>query len=202
MRIAIVVLGLLCLATAAAAAGEVLRTRQDPERKRTWALTPDGVVLYDGRVRRIALPGWHWADEAFSCAPDLALGPEGSAVVTSNVVPSLWRIDGRTLAVTRHELQLDEHAGRDIGFTGLVYLPEHRTFLGIGDSHGLLWRIDPLLRRAQHVPLATPVYGACGLAARPGRQVQLCVRRGRGDWRISLAPDLRSGEVSARPCVR
>jgi hypothetical protein len=183
-------------------ADEVLRRRHDPERGRVWALTADGVTLYDGATRRIALPQWHWADEAFSCPPDLVLGADGSAVVSSNALPVLWRVDGRTLEVTRHELQLDSHGGRDIGFTGLVYVPEHRTFFGIGDSHGLLWRIDPLLRRAQHVVLATPLHGACSLVARPGRQVELCARGAGREWRLRLAPDLRSAQAIGRPCVR
>lgn len=205
MRTSIVIL-LLLLLPAGAGAEVVLRSQEDTARNHVWVLTPEGVTLYDSatkqRKARIELPDWHWVDEAFSCAPDLAIGPNGEAVVSSNVVPTLWRIDAATLAVTRHALRLDAHAERDVGFTGLVYAREQHAFFAVGESHGLLWRIDPLLRRAQHIPLSAPVYGACGLAVRPGRLVRLCVRRGRGEWQIVLAPDQRSGHVRTSPCVR
>src|SRR5204863_2390370 len=75
----------------------ILRYQLDVVRDRLWVLTPEGVELYDaatrGKIAHISLPDWLWAGEPYSCAPDLALGPRGEALVSSNVVPKLWRID-------------------------------------------------------------------------------------------------------------
>ena len=38
---------------------------------------------------------------------------------------TLWRIDPETLAVTVHPLVLDDHRGRDIGFSALTWSPRH-----------------------------------------------------------------------------
>jgi len=189
----------------------VLRYQVDGARGRLWVLNAAGVELYSvatqQKVAQIALPGWTWVGEKFSCAPDLAIGPIGEAVVSSNVVPTLWRIDPASLAVSEHELRLDENTGRDIGFTGLVYSAEQRAYLAVSAFQGSLWRIDPLLRRAQNIPLSAPLANACNLAIRPpepekraSRFVGLCVRSNQGDWSVNLAPDQRSGYVRAGYC--
>ena len=100
------------LATAAPANDEVLRIQKDSAGGREWLLTPRGVLrLEKDRTNPVLveLRAWIWADEAYVCPPDLALGPKGEAVVSSNVVPTLWRIDPLSLRVTRHELVLDAH---------------------------------------------------------------------------------------------
>jgi hypothetical protein len=147
------------------------------------------------------------AGESWNCAPDLALGPNGEALVSSNVVPTLWRIDPATLTASRHELVLEEDRGRDIGFTGLVYSPVQGAFFAVSALHGSMWRIDPLLKRAQGIPLSAPIPKACGLVLpvrtlerKAGRNIELCVRAERGDWTVSLAPDHRSGYVRAGQC--
>ena len=121
---------------------------QDPPRAHAWQLTRDGVVADRTAV---PLPGWIRAEEAYACPPDLAVGPKGEAVITSNVVPTLWRVDPETLAVTEHPLALDEDGGRDVGFSGLVYSPKHAAYFAISHAHGTLWRIDTQLKRAQKI---------------------------------------------------
>jgi hypothetical protein len=184
----------------------VLRFQKDVAKQRGWILTPTGVVVVDLKLRQttalVQLPEWTWAGEAFSCLPDLAVGPNGEALVSSNVVPTLWRIDPVTLAVTRHEPVLDSDTTKDVGFTGLTYSAQQGAFFAV--SHfGALWRIDPLFRRAQKIPLSASIGKACGVAIRSARSrfFGLCVGGPQGSWTINLAPDHRSGYVFEQPCT-
>jgi hypothetical protein len=168
-------------------------------RHRAWQLTGDGVLAGNAAV---PIPGWIRAEDAYACAPELAVGPKGEAVITSNVVPTLWRVDPETLAVTEHPLTLDEDSGRDVGFSGLVYSSQHAAYFAVSHAHGTLWRIDTQLKRGQKIPLSQPVSSACGLAIRAHavqpksiRLAGLCAYSQRSQWRIDLAPDQRSAYV-------
>ena len=100
------------------------RYRIDPERSRVWLLAREGVFVYDlSRPERVSvpLPGWLSVDAPYSCPPDLALGPKGEALITSNTLPTLWRIDPESLAVTVHPLLLDADTDKDVGFSALAY---------------------------------------------------------------------------------
>jgi len=146
------------------------RYQVDAARNRVWALTPEGVLLFDvSRPERAAvrLPGWVWAGAPYGCLPDLALGPRGEAVVTSNVLPTLWRIDPESLVVSVHALTLDADTDKDVGFSGLVFSAQHGAYFAASDSHGSRWRIDTLLRTAQKIPLSASIPQPCGLALRP-----------------------------------
>src|SRR5688572_6322902 len=135
----------------------------DPPRQRAWQLTGDGVLAGNTAV---AIPGWIRAEEPYACPAELAVGPKGEAVITSNVVPTLWRVDPQTLAVTEHPLALDADDGKDVGLSGLVYSPQHAAYFAVSHAHGTLWRIDTQLKRGQKIPLSQPVSNACGLAIR------------------------------------
>ena len=183
------------------AAADPLRQRAQPEG--TWVLNADGLFLQPARKARIAvtLPEWQWAHQPFACAPAVAIGPRGEAVVTSNVLPVLWKIDPETLAVTVHKLQLDADTDKDVGFSGLVYSARDGAYFAVSELHGTLWRIDPLLRRAQKIALSEPVRGACSVSMqryeRTSRFSRLCVD-GRN---VNLAPDQRSAYVQAASCA-
>ena len=156
---------------------------------------------HPGKPRRaIELPGWHLADEIFACAPDVAVGPRGEVVVTSNIEPVLWKIEPRTLAVSVHPLQLDADSDKDIGFSGLVYSARHGAYFAVSGLHGSLWRIDPLLRRAQKVGLSEPLRGTCTQSTQPKQRSsgfgKLCLH----GTSIHLAPDQRSANVRASGC--
>jgi hypothetical protein len=188
---------------------DYLRFQKDDARQRGWLLTRSGVLAFDLKTGKttahVRLPGWTWAGEAFSCLPDLALGPKGEALVTSNVEPTLWRVDPLTLAVTRHELVLDAERDKDVGFTGLVYSSGQGAFFAVSDF-GALWRIDPLLRRAQKIELSAPMGKACGIAVRRTKHgfnlfYGLCVQGPNGGWTVHLAPDRRSAYVIKQPCA-
>ena len=175
---------------------------------RGWFLTPTGVGVLDGRTgKRIAevpLPDRQWAGEPYSCDPAIAVGPGGKVVVTSDVVPTLWRIDPVSLAVTTHRPVLDAEADRDAGFTGLVYSRADAAYFGV-TYYGSLWRIDPLLRRAQKIALDAPVAGACHITLRSPaarRPSTLCILGSEGMLAVELSPDQRSGYVRLTlPCV-
>lgn len=145
-----------------------LRHQQDVARNRVWVLTVEGVVLYrDKSPDRIVipLPSWIWAGAPYGCQPDLALGPNGEAIITSDVVSTLWRVDPETLAVSVHRLALDADTAKDVGFSALRYSSKHDAYFAVSAVQGSLWRVDPLLERAQKIPSSEPIAGACGMAA-------------------------------------
>lgn len=185
----------------------ILRFQLDRVRERGWILTPEGVLVFDIKTRQttgyVPLPDWQWVGETFSCSPALALGPKGEALITSNVVAALWRIDPETLAVSKHEPVLDADTDKDVGFTGLAYSAEEEAFFAVSDL-GSLWRIDPLFRRAQKIPLSAPIRKACGVAVRPtiNRFFGLSVHGPQGDWNVNRVHGQQGGwTVSLAPGV-
>ena len=120
--------------------------------------------------------------------------------MTSNVLPVLWKIDPDTLAVSVHRLQLDADADKDVGFSGLAYSERDGAYFAVSELHGSLWRIDPMLRRAQKIALSEPARGACALSMqrgeRPVRFTRLCLQ-GKS---VNVAPDQRSAYVQAAGC--
>ena len=141
------------------------RHQVDVVRNRVWVLTEKGVVLYqNARHERtvIPLPEWFWAGAPYSCPPALALGPKGEAIVTSDVVPTLWRIDPVTLNVSVHRLELDADTDKDVGFSELAFSSRHGRYFAVSSKHGSVWSVDPLLAKAQKVDTLAPVADACG----------------------------------------
>ena len=165
--------------------------------EQTWVLNADGVYLQQARKARveIKLPEWQWAHEPYACPPALAIGPRGEALVTSNVLPVLWKIDPQTFAVTVHHLQLDADTDKDVGFSGLVYSARDGAYFAVSELHGTLWRIDPLLRRAQKIALSEPVRGACSVSMQRQERTSRFSRLTVDGMTINLAPDQRSAYV-------
>jgi hypothetical protein len=152
-----------------------IRHQADEARGRIWVLTRAGVVIFDATssrpIRRMPLPGWVWAGEPYGCLPGLALGPKGEVVVSSDVVPTLWRVDPETLEVSEHTLALNSDADKDIGFSELWYSREHNAYFGVSAFYGSVWRIDPLLGRAQKVAQSAPSEHVCRSGARRRREL-------------------------------
>ncbi len=184
-------------------AADPYRYREQPQRARAWVINAKGLFLEQAgtATRAVMLPGWQWAGEAYACAPDIAIGPRGEAVVTSNVLPVLWRIDPETLAVSMHRLELDADIDKDIGFSGLVYSERNGAYFAVSGLHGSLWRIDPRLRRAQKIAAGDRVHGACAISTqsqeRPSRLRRLCLHGNGESWAVNLAPDQRSAYVQS-----
>ena len=178
------------------AAGDPLRYRPQPERARAWVIEAAGLFLEEGSKSRraVALPDWQWAGEPYACAPDIAIGPRGEVIVTSNVAPVLWKIDVDTLAVSVHRLELDADHDKDVGFSGLVYSARHGAYFAVSELQGSLWRIDPLLRRAQKIALSEPVRGACSVSMQQQRLSRF-TRLHLDGRSVHLAPDQRSAYV-------
>ena len=147
------------------AAQPIIRYRNDTARSRSWILTSDGVDLYDSLQRRkvahLEIPGWFWVHEPFACAPEIALGPRGELVITSNVMPTLWRIDPQTLAMSRHPIAFEPGTGKDFGFTALTYSKTRGAYFGVAAFDGSVWRIDPQLRSARIASPEESGFRAC-----------------------------------------
>jgi hypothetical protein len=187
-------------------AAEPFRYRPQPELARAWVIDGDGLFLEEARKprRAIKLPDWKSAGAPYACAPDIAIGPRGEAVVTSNVLPVLWKIDPDSLAVSMHRLQLDADTDKDVGFSGITYSARNGAYFAVSEHHGSLWRIDPLLRRAQKVAVAVPMHNACAVSIERQQRAspfsRLCVH-GKGEsWLVHLAADQRSAYVQATGC--
>lgn len=155
-------LAFLVMIASGAAGGEEarpLKSLVDDTHRRVYQLVSDGVDVVDltgGRtVAHVSLPGWVWAGGQYSCPPDIALTPERDVLVTSNVLPTIWRIERQSLLATKHELALDRDTSRDIGFTQLRWSAKLGTFVGTTDL-GERWYIDPQLSRA-HKALSPPI---------------------------------------------
>jgi hypothetical protein len=154
-----------------------------------------------GKPRRaVTLPDWQWAAQPYACAPDIALGPRGEVIVTSNVLPVLWKIDPETLRVSVHRLELDSDTDKDVGFSGLVYSERNGAYFAVSGLQGSLWRIDPLLRRAQKVGLssrcAAPAQCPCNARSAPVSSAgSACAARASVSRRTSARP------MSSRPAA-
>ena len=187
------------------------RSQTDFARNRIWLLNREGVFLQDrevpGKIVKLEIPGWIWAGAPYGSLPDLALGPRGEAVITSDVMPTLWRVDPETLVVSVHRISLDVDTDRDVGFSGLVYSPEHGVYFAVSPAQGTLWRVDRELTRAQKISLSVPVLQAWGLGVRARvserrteRLASLCLYSQEGTWAIDLAPDQRSAYLRTATC--
>ena len=185
------------LALFASGALAQLRVAQDGPRHRVWVLRDDAVYLEDAAgSKRFELPGWIYAKDAYACAPALAIDSQGLVVISSNVIPRLWRVDPATSRVTIHDPALDADGGREVGFTALTF--DQGVFYAASGAHGSLWRIDAQLRRAQKIALSAPLEGACVLGVERTRVRRSVVLTAQGDTTLQavyLAPDQRSGYV-------
>lgn len=163
----------LSLITGASTSGQAgqdapsLKSLKDDARERIYVLVRDGVDVLEARVpRRVAhieLPGWVWADEPYSCPPDMTFSPTGDVLVTSNVVPVIWRIERLTLATTVHELAPDQDRDKDIGFIELRWTGGLGAYIATTDG-GARWHVDRALSTARKMADrgAADALPACG----------------------------------------
>ena len=138
-----------CESSVQPSAATMIGYQVDGERNRSVWLTRDGVQIHgmSAQAVRLELPGWIYVGEPY-CPPALALGPNGEVVVTSNVIPTLWRIDAETLAVTTHTLALDSDQDKDVGFAAVVYAPEQGAYIAYSETTRSTWKVDASLSGA------------------------------------------------------
>jgi hypothetical protein len=143
------------------------RIRRDAARNRIWLLGLDDVRVYDAGSKRlitkIALPGWSVA--RFACDPDMVLDGSGSAIISSNVQPRLWRIDADSLEVSDHTIRLQDRENWDVGFAALAIAADG-TLLALTSVSESLWRIDLGRGSARMVAPAAALSNVCGLRVR------------------------------------
>ena len=122
---------------------QALRVKVDPARNRLWVLGLQDVFVYDistkQAIRRVALPAWSVA--GIQCLPDMILDPSGSAFVSSNAEPRLWKIDAEGFSVKEHAIRLLGKENWDTGF-GALAIGDDGTLFGLSSFTGSLWRID------------------------------------------------------------
>lgn len=115
-----------CPGSRSADDANVLVVRTDEARGRIWILGTDALYLHEKGVsaepRSFRLPGWMHVIRSQACPPDMAIDYSGAAIVSSNIVPRLWRIDPESLAVIELDVRLHGDEGKDIGFTSLELL--------------------------------------------------------------------------------
>lgn len=141
-----------CESSVQPSAANLIGYQVDDQRNRSVWLTRDGVQIHSASAQpvQVELPGWIYAGEPY-CPPALAVGPKGEVVITSNVVPTLWRIDAETLVVTMHPLALDSDPDKDVGFAAVIYAPEQRGYIAYSEIQRSAWKIDASLKSASKV---------------------------------------------------
>jgi hypothetical protein len=137
--------------------------RIDAERNRRWVLELDALTVYDNlngrRLRRIILPDWVVAGPRDGCPPGLVVEGPGSVLISSNVMPVLWRVGSERFELTRIEVELDSDTDKDVGFSNLS-LASDGTLLASGSTVSAQWRIDLARARATKLAPQAPA-GAC-----------------------------------------
>lgn len=125
--------------------------RRDELRARTWLLRADALYLYEDepgtRARRFALPGWIYVTPRLAREPDLLVEAGGTVLVSSNIVPALWRVDPEASSTTELELELHPETSRDFGFTTLRFA-QNGALHASGSIDRSRWQVDLLNRRA------------------------------------------------------
>jgi hypothetical protein len=147
----------LALATTAllhpAAHAQPLRIASDASHR--WELAWDSVSLHDAAtsalIRKFPLEGASQTNSRDFCPPDLVLTRTGTAYVTSNIQPVLWRVNPATATIERLDLELDSHHLREFGFTGLSASADGQTLYAFASSDGALWHLDPSTLEARRL---------------------------------------------------
>jgi hypothetical protein len=144
-----------------------LRTRTDTVRGRVWLLSTDGHVhVYDHLskrlLRQITLPAWFVVKTP--CMPDLILDRSGSAFISSNLRPWIWRINADTFEVRVHEVSLRGREDLDFGFATLAFTGKGALY-GLSPSANSVWNIDVIGASANMVEFYSPPLEECALTA-------------------------------------
>ncbi len=97
--------------------------------------------------KAVVLAGWVAAHPPHAAPPACVVEPRGTVLMSSNIVPDLWRIDPATGAVEHLPIRLVDHPNREIGFTQLEMV-NPRGLAAKSAIDGTDWRIDLRTRTA------------------------------------------------------
>ena len=161
---------------------DVLGVETDPRRGRVWVLGLDSLRVYDAAtkkpIREVELPSWYLADAA--CMPDLVLDSSGSALVSSNVVPQLWRVDAETFETAVIDITLRSREQWDVGF-GALRFTSTGGLEAVTSNANSMWSIDLAKGRADLIEIYPRPSNACNVrtgAARGGALDRPALRGG------------------------
>lgn len=156
-----------------------LRVKADLARNRLWVLGLEYVHVYDinGKqlIRRVALPPWSVA--GIKCSPDMILDRSGSAFISSNAEPRLWKIDAEDFSIKEHAIRLHGKEGWDTGFGALAFAADG-TLFALTAYAGSLWRIDIAKDSARMIARYHPPLNTCALTP----QFLNSLERSRKSW--------------------
>jgi hypothetical protein len=185
-----------------------LRVKTDMARNRLWVLGLQQVYVYDINakqlIRRVALPAWSIA--GIRCSPDLILDRTGSAYISSNAEPRLWKIDADNFSIKEHAIRLLGREGWETGFGALAFAADG-TLFALTSFTGSMWRIELAKSSASEVELSERLANTCALNSprengkrTEQRAVTLCAGADGGSRRIAIFPDLNRGRVFKEAC--
>lgn len=185
-----------------------LRVKTDMARNRLWVLGLQQVFVYDINaqqlIRRVALPAWSVA--GIKCPPDMILDRSGSALISSNAEPRLWKIDADNFSIKEQAIRLLGREGWETGFGALAFAADG-TLFALTSFTGSLWRIELAKSSANEVEMPERLANTCALNAlratgpRTEQQtVTLCAVTDKDTRRIVISPDLTRGRVFKEAC--
>ena len=103
---------------------------------------------YDGLLFVYAIESWELlakldVDSRPSCVNDIAFGPDGAAYVTDSLVPTLFRVDPKSLTLTSFcDLQAQGVPWPEgLNFNGIVITADQRHLVACQTNTGRYWRI-------------------------------------------------------------
>ena len=122
---------------------DTLRIKLDSVHERIWVLDLEGVRVYDSSRKRLVhkIPLPRWSVARFNCMPDMVLDRSGSAYISSNVQPKLWRIDADKFQVKELDVRLQGRENWDMGFGALTFAADG-SLLALTSMGRWLWKID------------------------------------------------------------
>ena len=145
---------------------DAIRIRADTARARLWVLGLDNVRVYDAvtkkLIREVALPSW--TVRRLVCDPSLALDRSGSAFISGNVTPTVWRIDADSFQVKKQEIQLQGREQWDTGFGALAFAADG-TLYALTSVVGSLWKVDVAKASANMIQVNDPPEIECAFTA-------------------------------------
>jgi hypothetical protein len=92
--------------------------------------------------------------------PDMVLDRTGSAYISSNVQPKLWRIDADSFQVSELDIRLQGRENWDVGFGALAFAADG-SLLALTSMGRWFWKIDVAGGGARPVEPDAPVTTVC-----------------------------------------